>query len=169
MTSGAQWYVVHTQPHNEGRAEFNLRRQGFTTYIPRYQRERRHARRKDIVVRPLFPRYLFIVLDLARDRWRSVQSTFGVTSLVAVGEQPMALPAKVVDEIRAREDPDGFVVLGLPASLKPGSPVRLVDGLFVDYQGILERVADDHRVAVLLSLLGRQVRVFVPAASVSAA
>ena len=32
------WYVVHTQPLNEARAELNLRRQGFTTYLPRYLR-----------------------------------------------------------------------------------------------------------------------------------
>jgi len=169
MMCGSQWYVVHTQPNNESRAEFNLRRQGFTTYMPRYQRQRRHARRADIVARPLFPRYLFVLLDLARDQWRSVQSTFGVSSLVVSGDQPMALPHKVVEEIRAREDDDGFVALGLPAGLKPGSAVRLIDGLFVDYQGILDRIADDRRVAVLLSLLGREVRVYVPAASVGVA
>jgi transcriptional antiterminator RfaH len=75
----------------------------------------------------------------------------------------------VIDKIRARENDDGFVVLGLPAGLKPGSPVRLVDGLFVDYTGVLERVADERRISVLLSLLGRQVRVFVPAESVAVA
>jgi transcriptional antiterminator RfaH len=47
--------------------------------------------------------------------------------------------------------------------------VRLVDGVFADYRGVLERLADDRRVAVLLNLLGREVRVFVPAASVGAA
>jgi transcriptional antiterminator RfaH len=169
MTTGAEWHLVHTQPNNEARADVNLRRQGFTTYLPCYQRQRRHARRSDVVVRPLFPRYLFVRFDLGRDQWRSVQSTFGVSALVFAGEKPAALPNHVVDEIRAREDGSGFVVLGLPAGLKPGSAVRLVDGLFADYQGVLERIADERRVSVLLSLLGRQVRVFVPAASVAVA
>lgn len=162
--SGQEWYVVHTQPNNEARAEANLRRQGFATYLPRYLRERRHARRKDVVSRPLFPRYLFVGLDLDRDRWRSVQSTFGVSNLVMVGEKPICLSVDVIDEIRRREDGNGYVALGLPAGLKPGSMVRLVDGLFSDCQGMLERIADSQRVAVLLSLLGRKVRVFVPAA-----
>ena len=56
-----------------------------------------------------------------------------------------------------------------PPARNRAAECRLVDGSFVDYQGILERVSDDHRVAILLSLLGRQVRVFVPAASISAA
>jgi transcriptional antiterminator RfaH len=161
-----RWYVVHTQAQGEARAECNLRRQGFNTYLPRYQRTRRHARRMDTVARPLFPRYLFVALDVARDRWRSIQSTFGVSNLVVVGNDPVPLPDGVMEEIRARESGEGFVKLGLPAGIRAGSPVRLLDGIFEDYRGELERCADEHRVTVLLKLLGRHVRVFVPAASV---
>lgn len=166
MRDNTQWYVVHTQPQHELRADVNLRRQGFTTYLPRYLRRRRHARRTDTVVRPLFPRYLFVGIDLARDRWRAIQSTFGVSHLVLTGEEPTPLPGGVIEEIRSRESEDGYVVLGLPAGLKPGSRVRLTDGIFAESRGILDRVADDRRVAILLDLLGREVRVFVPAASI---
>jgi transcriptional antiterminator RfaH len=166
MNAGTRWYVVHTQPQNEGRAEINLRRQDFTTYLPRYLRQRRHARRTETVARPLFPRYLFVAADLARDRWRAIQSTFGVSHLVAAGEEPVPLPDGVIDAIRARETDSGFIMLGLPAGVKPGSRVRLIDGIFAESRGVLERIADDRRVAILLDLLGREVRVFVPAASV---
>lgn len=169
MTGSRRWYVVHTQPQNEVRTEFNLRRQGFTTYLPRYLRSRRHARRTEVVARPLFPRYMFVALDLTRDRWRVVQSTFGVSHLVLAGEEPASLPDSIVDEIRSRETGEGFVALGLPAGVKPGCKVRLVDGIFADSRGVLERIADDQRVAILLELLGRKVRVFVPAGSVGTA
>jgi transcriptional antiterminator RfaH len=166
MSGEQRWYVVHTQPHHEVRADLNLRRQGFATYLPRYLRTRRHARRTETVVRPLFPRYLFVTLDPARDRWRAIHSTFGVSRLVQAGDEPLSVPAGVVEEIRAREDHDGLVALGLPAGIGPGSRVRLIDGIFQDAKGVLERIADDRRVAILLELLGREVRVFVPAASV---
>jgi transcriptional antiterminator RfaH len=162
MTAGSRWYVVHTQPNGEARADVNLRRQGFFTYLPRYVRRRRHAHRQEMVARPLFPRYLFVALDVARDRWRAVHSTFGVNHLLVAGEEPLPVPHGVIDEIRARETRDGFVKLGLPAGLRPGSPVRLIDGIFAESTGVLERVADDRRVAILLQLLGREVRVFVP-------
>lgn len=161
-----RWYVVHTQPNGEGRADLNLRRQGFATYLPRYARRRRHARRQEVVKRPLFPRYLFVAVDLARDRWRAIHSTFGVNRLVLAGEEPLAVPQGVVEEIRAREGDDGLVALGLPAGVGPGSPVRLVDGIFAEAKGVVERIADDRRVAILLELLGREVRVFVSPASV---
>jgi transcriptional antiterminator RfaH len=163
---GRQWYVVHTQPHKETQADLHLRRQGFATYLPRYLRSRRHARKTEVVGRPLFPRYLFVGLDLARDRWRSIHSTLGVSSLVLAGEEPLSIPDGVLDEIRARETADGYVTLGLPAGIGPGSRVRLIDGIFADAKGVLERIADDRRVAILLELLGREARVFVPAASV---
>jgi transcriptional antiterminator RfaH len=164
--SGQHWYVVHTHPQGEKRAEFNLLRQGFNAYFPRYLHKRRHARRVDIVTRPLFPRYLFVALDLGRDRWRAIQSTFGVSNLVSAGDTPLAIPDAVVEEIRAREGEDGLVTLGLPAGLKSGSPVKLTDGIFAEYRGVIDRIADDRRVAVLIELLGREVRVFVPAASI---
>jgi transcriptional antiterminator RfaH len=161
-----RWYVVQTQPHSEGKADIHLRRQGFLTYLPRYLRQRRHARRTEIVARPLFPGYMFVAFDLARDRWRSIHSTFGVNHLVFAGEEPLSVSDDIVDQVRAREGGDGFVALGLPAGLGPGSKVRLIDGIFADARGILERIADDRRVAILLQILGREVRVSVPAASV---
>lgn len=168
MSGQQAWYVVHTQLNGEARAELNLRRQGFHTYLPRYLRSRRHARRTHMVPRPLFPRYLFVALDLARDRWRSIPSTFGVLQIVLAGERPAPVPDGIVEQIKAREADDGYVALGLPVGVGPGSRVRLIDGIFADTKGVVERIGDDRRIAVLLELLGREVRVFVPASSVSA-
>ncbi len=164
-----RWYVVHTQPHGEAKASLNLERQGFATYLPRYRRQRRHARQTEFVPRPLFPNYLFVAFDIARDRWRSIQSTIGVNRLVMAGEEPVPVPNGVVEEIRLREDAEGYVVLGLPAGAKIGGPVRLIDGIFADARGILERIVDNRRVAVLLQLLGREVRVSVPSAAIGIA
>jgi transcriptional antiterminator RfaH len=169
MSAGQRWYVVQTHPQSESRAEFNLRRQGFDAYLPRYKRSRRHGRKVEMVARPLFPRYLFVGFDLARDRWRAIYSTFGVSHLIFAGEEPAAIADDIVEEIRAREGEDGYVTLRLPEGVSPGSRVRIVDGLFADATGVLERIADDRRVAILLDLLGRKTRVFVPVASVGTA
>src|SRR3546814_10243207 len=45
-----RWYVAQTQAQGEERARLNLERQGFRTYLPRYRRERRHARRRDVEI-----------------------------------------------------------------------------------------------------------------------
>jgi transcriptional antiterminator RfaH len=166
---GQCWYVVHTKPNEEMRASHHLARQGYEVYLPRYAKMRRRARKVDMVARPLFPRYLFVALDLAFDRWRSIQSTFGVAGLVMLAEQPAPLPAGIVEAIKAREGDEGHVRLGLAPGLGVGSRVKLLDGIFADHGGVLDRIADECRVAVLVQLLGRQVRVFVGAESVAAA
>src|SRR5207245_5195270 len=76
------WYAVYTQPHAETKAFEHLRRQGYSVYLPRYRTRISHARRRQTVLRPLFPRYLFAGIDGASMRWRPILSTFGVTDLV---------------------------------------------------------------------------------------
>src|SRR3546814_20467106 len=66
-----RWFVVYTHPGAERMAEGQLGRQGFTTYLPRRMKERRHARRCERVTAPLFPRYLFVEPDLGAQRWRA--------------------------------------------------------------------------------------------------
>jgi transcription antitermination factor NusG len=66
MRTGPRWYVVQTQAGAEHKAVMHLARQGFKTYLPRYLKRRRHARRIDVVAVPLFPRYLFVEIDFER-------------------------------------------------------------------------------------------------------
>src|SRR5204862_6442445 len=94
---GARWYVVQTQVNGEAKAAQNLLRQGYDIYLPRYLKRRRHARKTDFTAKPLFPRYMFVAIDIATQRWRSIQSTFGVSRLVSNGVDPAMVPAGVVD------------------------------------------------------------------------
>jgi transcriptional antiterminator RfaH len=107
----SRWYVVQTQPHAEAKAAWHLKRQDFVTYLPRYLKKRRHARLVDEVAAPLFPRYLFVSIDVATQRWLSIRSTFGVTRLVCHGDRPAPVPDDVIDALRRREDADGLVKL----------------------------------------------------------
>lgn len=161
------WYVAQTQARAEERARLNLERQGFRTYLPRYKRERRHARRRDVVKAPLFPGYIFVELDLDRSAWRSVNGTFGVVQLVSTGERPAPVPAGVVEEITARAGADGLIELR-PPSLRKGEPLEIVSGALAECRGFFERMSDRARVVLLLDLLGRKVRVEVPVAAVTA-
>jgi transcriptional antiterminator RfaH len=165
----ARWYVVQTQPHCEAKAILNLGRQGFDAYLPRYEKRRRHARRIETVAAPLFPRYLFVTIDMAAQRWRSIQSTIGVSRLVCNGEDPAVLADAIVDGLRSREDGRGFVQLDARPRFAIGERVRIVDGIFATCLGLFDGISDGERVAVLLDLLGRKVRVVFDDLSVVAA
>jgi transcription elongation factor/antiterminator RfaH len=152
-----RWYAVHTLPFAEARAERQLHRQGFRTFQPKRHKTVRHARRLSTVEAPFFPRYLFIVLDLARHQWRRVNGTFGVSQLVMRGDQPHPVPRGVVEALIAAADARG--ILQLARELQVGRPVRLMAGPFAEQLAILDHLDDSGRVRVLLDILGRQVAI----------
>ena len=170
MTFGqAQWYVVQTQLNAENKAVVHLTRQGFATYLPRYLKRRRHARRVDVVAAPLFPRYLFVEINMAVQRWRSIYSTIGVSRIVSNGEFPAPVPEQVVSLLKGREDTKGFMRLDYKPSFRTGDKVRILEGVFCDFLGLYEGMPDRDRVAILLDLLGRKVRVLLDAETIAAA
>jgi transcriptional antiterminator RfaH len=163
------WYVVQTHPHSEAKAEAHLRRQGFQTYLPRYRKQRRHARCSEDVLAPLFPRYLFVAIDTARQRWRAIQSTLGVSRLVSFGEAPLPMHAGVIEKIQEHETADGLIVLQPHPAFAPGEAVRVKNGPLESCLGLFEGITDKQRAAVLLDMLGRKNRVVVNLSSITAA
>ena len=154
----SRWYVANTHPKLEKTALENLKRQGFAAYLPRYRKVRRHARRVEKIAAPLFPGYLFISMDVAATRWRAIRSTIGVRHLVCQGDAPTPVPEGVVEDIQAHEDQEGLVAVSDPIPFKKGDVVQIADGPLREHTGWFDCVSDDHRIMVLLTLLGRQIR-----------
>ncbi len=152
------WFAVQTRPQAESKAVANLLRQGYEAYLPRCRVRVSHARRREIVLRPLFPRYLFAGLDRALMPWRPIRSTFGVAGLVQSGDEPVAVPQSVIDTLQEREAAGAFDRLSLQQSFRPGDMVRVTEGAFEDMVGRLIEMRDHDRVIVLLDLLGRTLR-----------
>jgi len=134
-----------------------LRRQGFTTFLPCRRKTRRHARKFDSVLRPFFPGYLFVRLDLSKDRWRSVNGTVGVVRLVGNTEAPSAAPVGSIESIARACDEGG--VMQDAGVVSPGDPVRVTVGPFSELIGKLDRLDGAGRVRVLLELMGRRTSV----------
>jgi transcriptional antiterminator RfaH len=161
------WFVVRTKPQAEEKAARHLANQGFAAYLPRYRRRIRHARRSMVVLRPLFPGYLFVELDPEHRRWRSINGTIGVNEILSNGNVPLAVPEAIVAEIRSREDETGAVKLA-PPLFRRGQAVRLIEGPLADVSALFEEMRDENRIVLLVSLLGRKVRMQVGAAAVAA-
>jgi transcriptional antiterminator RfaH len=153
------WHVVQARLHAEVKAQMHLSRQGFETYLPRYLKRRRHARRTETVAAPLYPSYLFVAFNPSIHRWRSVHSTIGVARLVCNGEAPAAIDRSIIDGLKNREDAQGFIQLERRPRFVSGDKVRVRDGVFSDCLGLFDGMSDRERVAILLDLLGRKVRV----------
>lgn len=165
--SGERWYVARSLPRQETKAEIQLLRQGFSVFLPRAIKTVRHARKLRTAPTPVFPSYMFVVLDLDRDRWRSVNSTGGVSSLIMQGERPLPVPGGVIENLLRFTDERGMV--RFDRNLREGQSVRVVAGPFASAIGILERLDANGRVRVLLDIMNGKVSAYLDCSALEAA
>jgi transcription antitermination factor NusG len=160
MTQGMQdrWIVATTEARRERFAIANIERQGCHTYLPLYLDKREHAR-------PLFPRYLFVCIE---QRWKFLFGTYGVVSVLMSAEQPQVVPASVIDDLRSRER-EGFYVLLEKPRYQQGQKLRLTKGPFAGRFAVCLGMDERERVALLLDVFTRKVRMVLHASEVEAA
>ena len=58
------WYLLTTKPRQEYIAVENLERQGYQIFLPLLQSRKRRGTEMRAVIEPMFPRYLFIYLNI---------------------------------------------------------------------------------------------------------
>ena len=155
LEEGERWYVARTLAHRDNHALFNLNRQGLRCFAPKVQRTIRHARKVRTVLAPLFPSYIFVILDLSRHRWRSVNGTIGVASLIMGAEQPLPVPPGVVEALIASSEGSQIG----DHDLEIGQKVRVLSGPFAEALCQLVHLDEKGRVRVLLEIMGGQVPV----------
>jgi len=155
-----RWYVVRTHAQRELLATQQLKNQEFRVFLPKHLKTRRHARKVETISAPLFPQYLFAVLDLSKDRWRSINGTLGVDRVLMCAGEPQPVPHGLVESLIQAADADGTVRFDF--NLREGQSVKVGAGPFADLIGRLERLDDRGRVNVLLEMLGGTIRVTLP-------
>jgi transcriptional antiterminator RfaH len=156
------WYAVHTKPRQESLAEENLQRQNFTTYFPKIKQARRRRGKWSDVIEPLFPRYLFIRLEVGKTNVSSIRSTRGVTGLVRFGNKLVPVPNPFIDAlIETADEQTGIHIPNRPV-LEKGDRITVTNGPFADLEGIFHATTGKERVTILLNILGQAQKVTLP-------
>src|SRR5215831_3461648 len=106
----SRWIVLRTRSGREPIALENASAQGFVCYLPRVLEAHRDRRTGTKVMKaaPLFPTYLFCAIT---GQWRVLLNTYGVSGVILRGAEPDSLPRAVIESLRSRETPEGFVQL----------------------------------------------------------
>ncbi len=163
------WYVAHTHSKSEIKATMNLRRQNLEVYFPQMLYSNKKTKFIKNAIKPLFPRYVFVAIDLAKQRWRCINSTYGVKNIVSSGDKPIAVPENIMQELKSREDADGFINSIPKAPFKKGDKVSIIDGPLYGNIGNFDQLSESQRVSVLLELMGRTVSVSLGITSITLA
>jgi transcriptional antiterminator RfaH len=159
------WYAVRTKPNRERQAELSLQRLGLATFYPQMKQRRVIRRKEQMIIRSLFPGYLFARLNMT-SHYRAAKYARGVLNLVAFGSIPAIVDDEIIEGMRARLR-DGCVTLPAPP-LTPGEVVRIQAGPLQGLEAVFERGMSDHqRVVLLLRTLTYQARVVLPVEQVA--
>jgi len=157
LSAKPRWYAVQTRAGEERVAEQNLVAQNYTTYLPTRPVTVRHARKLIHKSAAFFPGYLFVQMNPLTDRWRPINGTRGVTSLVMSGGTPLAVPSGVVEALLRLTGPSGE--LNARLEFGEGQRVRICVGPFSGFEGKVERSVAKERVRVLLAIMSGEISV----------
>ena len=161
-TATLRWFCLRTQPKRERLAAVNLREQaGVDAFFPRIRRDAPRRGLAGTLAEALFPGYLFARFTYAHE-FRRVLATRGVAGVVSFGGPPPAVPDDVIAFLRAQVREAGR--LGPAPVFAAGSWVRIAAGCFRELEGrVLHFDSRTERVRLLLTLLGRDLQISVPA------
>jgi transcriptional antiterminator RfaH len=134
----------------------HLHRQALTAYCPLIRKHRSHARRVEMVLRPLFPGYLFVQAN-ADLKWRPILTTHGVRTVVRTGDEPSFVDDALIASLKGREV-DGAIVRP-PNPYRVGQEVRIAGGPFDGFIATILELDEKDRLLVLLEVMHRGLKV----------
>jgi transcription elongation factor/antiterminator RfaH len=156
-----RWYVVYTKPRKETLVQCQVQHKGVPLFFPKLRLPPSRAKQPQLI--PLFPNYLFVRIEAAW-QYDAVRWAPGVRYVVNFNGTPAPVDDAAIAFLQQHADTQG--VLTACSTLQTGQEVLIREGPFAGLTGIIEYPPDAKgRVKVLLSLLGRQVTVPVPAAA----
>ncbi len=146
------WYLLQTKPRAENLALENLSNQGYKCYLPMMKVEKLLNGEIEVKKVPLFPRYLFINLDLSFETksWAPVRSTRGVSNLVRFGQSPAKIHDELVQYIYSKEILSESCVQQL---YQRGQSLKIINGPFSGFDSIYQAMDSEMRVMVLLEFM----------------
>ncbi|MGQ9502163.1 MAG: transcription termination/antitermination protein NusG [Anaerolineae bacterium] len=160
---GTAWYVVHSYSGYENKVKKNLehriesmgmQNQIFQVIVPTEEEVELKDGQRRTTERRIFPGYVLVEMVMNDDTWYVVRNTPGVTDFVRSGSKPVPLRPEEVDKILRRMEAEAPKI---KVSFRVGQKVRITEGPFEDFVGIVDAIDTDRaRVRVLVSVFGRE-------------
>ncbi|WOD10900.1 transcription/translation regulatory transformer protein RfaH [Pseudomonas sp. NyZ704] len=155
------WYLLQCKPRQDTRACEHLTRQGFECFNPSIEMQTLKRGSIQQKVQPLFPGYIFVRVK-AGDSWTSLQSTRGVTRLVAFCGTPCRVSDDIIAHLRER-----CAAAQNTQALNPGDRIHVKVGPYAELDAVFVSMDGEQRVMLLLNVLNRQQLVKVPLKHIS--
>ncbi|MHB8104389.1 MAG: transcription termination/antitermination protein NusG [Dehalococcoidales bacterium] len=158
-----QWFVIHTYSGHEERVKKNLEQrikfmdsgsEIIRIVIPTEDEIEVRSGRRRTVTKKILPGYVLVEMKMDENTWSIVRNTPGVTGFVGSGNTPTPLREKEVGEILKQMTAEAPKV---KVGFRKGQSVRVIDGPFIDFVGVVDEInMEKGKAKVLLSLFGQE-------------
>jgi len=159
-----KWYVVHTFSGYEHKAKAALEERTKTLgkqdlfgeiLLPQEKVVELVKGKKKTSSRKFFPGYILVQMELNDETWHIVKGTPKVTGFVGGTKEPPSVSDEEVKNI-AQQMEEGAVKPKPRVLFSVGESIKVIDGPFVDFNGVVEEVRPAKgKLRVLISIFGR--------------
>ena len=159
-----RWYIVHAYSNFEKKVAESIREQAAQrgladkfeeVMVPTEQVVEIRRGRKINTERKFVPGYVLVKCDLSDDVYHLIKNTPKVTGFLGADNKPMAIPDREAERIKGQVA-DGVERPKSTISFEVGETVRVADGPFASFNGVVEEVDEARsRVKVAVSIFGR--------------
>jgi transcriptional antiterminator NusG len=158
-----KWYVVHTYSGHENKAKLSL--------LDRVRQASLNEKFGDILIptdtvvelvkgqkrsttRKFFPGYMFVQMDLDQETFHLVKNTPKITGFLG-GTTPTPVKETEIAAIQTAQT-EGQIKPKPRVHFEEGDSVRVIEGPFANFSGIVEEVKPEkQKLRVLVSIFGR--------------
>ena len=159
-----KWYVVHVYSGSEKRVKETIEEQAKTKNMTEYIEEVMVPTEEIFEIRKgtkvkkekkFFPGYILVKMNMTDESWHFIKSQPKVTNFLGSNGKPVSLSNKEAERLLEQitegvERPRSNVIFEI------GEEVRVSDGPFQSFNGLVEEVDEDKsRLKVTVSIFGR--------------
>jgi transcriptional antiterminator NusG len=159
-----KWYIVHTYSGFENKVKTTLQERvktlGQEAYfgkilVPTEQVIELKKGQKKTSSRKFYPGYIMVQMVVNEETWHTVRNTAKVTGFVGGGNMPSPIPDEEAERIIVQME-EGISKPKPKYHFEEGDEVRVIDGPFSNFQGVVEEVKPDkEKLRVLITIFGR--------------
>jgi len=141
------WYAVYVRSHNEKKVNQLFEQKGVESSLPLIKTTRKWSDRKKKVEVPLFRGYVFVRLDIDKDKLNILQ-TDGVVKFIGIRNEPSRIPDEEIYWIQMMVEESNTVQN--EKEIPVGQKVRVTAGPFKGVEGVLMRSGNQSRLVVVI-------------------
>lgn len=164
MAMAARWYIVHAYSGFEKKVASEIVKQAEQKNMKQYFEEvcvptesvmEVKKGKKSQAERKFFPGYVLVRMELNDETWHLVKNTPKVTGFLGGGNKPQPISDKEAEHI-FQQMKEGVVASGKELEFEIGEQVKVIDGPFDSFVGVIEGLDEDRKkLKVAVSIFGR--------------